>query len=624
VASLQSIDALRRPDVATTLIKSLKDVIANGKAHGAKNVKLDVDYLGVMLTVLDGQHSKNTELKSKVDQMKRTSQQYIEGLSASNEEYDRELATRRDFEEEVKRLRVLVAEQNAKLATLGADQRRRELMERTSKELTTNLHGLEQDVSKLKAERDMILAEVEELSASKSSEHAAPPPSPSHATLSRSLTTRFDGIKSQYRKELEPLIQQKESLAREINELKEVRDSIMEETTALNARNEELSDLNTQIARKLETSVPTGTKAAPAPGSVSKPKFNSTQSAPNTSGTNASFGPPQSQSVDGDDKTLRAPKPVETHEHHTAKVGKFKWYKAGKENTAPRNESLGISVSSEKGRLTAAAHNFSQMSILRMARCDHCSDKMWGSQLRCQACGLSVHARCVNNVQGHCASQPPSPGYRSDDSQVATLGPSMFGRNLIEQVRSEEHISDRAVPIIVEKCIEAVEALGMEYEGIYRKTGGTSETKSITVLFERGRYDSFDLKNQDSFNDISSVTSVLKSYFRALPDPLLTYALHETFMDASSIREPAAKSVALTALVNQLPREHYETVRLLMLHLHRIQEKQAYNRMDSKNLGVVFGPTLMRSSDPSREFSDMAGKAVTIQWLVLNAPEIFA
>lgn len=208
-----------------------------------------------------------------------------------------------------------------------------------------------------------------------------PPTSPSHATLSRSLTSRFDGIKSQYRKELEPLVQQKESLAREINELKEVRDSIMEETTALNARNEELSDLNTQIARKLESSAPTGTKAAPAP--VPKPKLSSTQSAPNTNGPKSSFDASQLQNVDGDDKTLRAPKPVETHEHHTAKPGKFKWYK-GKENTAPRTDTLGISVSSEKGRLTAAVHNFSQMSILRMARCDHCSDKMWGSQLRCQ------------------------------------------------------------------------------------------------------------------------------------------------------------------------------------------------------------------------------------------------
>lgn len=227
-----------------------------------------------------------------------------------------------------------------------------------------------------------------------------PPASPSHATLSRSLTSRFDGIKSQYRKELEPLIQQKESLAREINELKEVRDSIMEETTALNARNEELSDLNTQIARKLETSVPTGTKPAPAPIPVSKPKFTSTQSAPNTNGTDSSFGTRQSHSMDGDDKTLRAPKPAETHEHHAAKVGKFKWYK-GKENTAPRNDSLGISVSSEKGRLTAAVHNFSQMSILRMARCDHCSDKMWGSQLRCQGEHMAFVLR--HRTEGACS-----------------------------------------------------------------------------------------------------------------------------------------------------------------------------------------------------------------------------
>jgi len=33
--------------------------------------------------------------------------------------------------------------------------------------------------------------------------------------------------------------------------------------------------------------------------------------------------------------------------------------------------------------------------------------------------------------------------------------------------------------------------------------------------------------------------------------------------------------------------------------------------------------TLMRSSDPNREFGDMAGKALSIQWMVENAPEVF-
>ena len=75
---------------------------------------------------------------------------------------------------------------------------------------------------------------------------------------------------------------------------------------------------------------------------------------------------------------------------------------------------------------------------------------------------------------------------------------------------------------------------GMEYEGIYRKTGGSSQSKQITQLFERGDYDSFDLADVETFNDISSVTSVLKTYFRQLPNPLLTYALHESFVAAAS------------------------------------------------------------------------------------------
>jgi hypothetical protein len=108
-------------------------------------------------------------------------------------------------------------------------------------------------------------------------------------------------------------------------------------------------------------------------------------------------------------------------------------------------------------------------------------------------------------------------------------GPSMFGRELSEQVVSD----NVAVPVVITKCIYAVEAVGMEYEGIYRKTGGSSQSKQITQLFEKGDYDSFDLSDTEVFNDISSVTSVLKNYFRQLPNPLLTHALHESFVTAA-------------------------------------------------------------------------------------------
>lgn len=42
------------------------------------------------------------------------------------------------------------------------------------------------------------------------------------------------------------------------------------------------------------------------------------------------------------------------------------------------------------------------------------------------------------------------------------IAPSMFGRDLIEQVRADaKNEPGRMVPVIVDKCIRAVEASGM-------------------------------------------------------------------------------------------------------------------------------------------------------------------
>lgn len=62
---------------------------------------------------------------------------------------------------------------------------------------------------------------------------------------------------------------------------------------------------------------------------------------------------------------------------------------------------------------------------------------------------------------------------------------------------------------------------------------------------------------------------MLKTYFRSLPDPLLTFELHDKFVAASSIKDIDTKGNVITDLVNKLPREHYATTRALMLHLHR-------------------------------------------------------
>jgi hypothetical protein len=420
------------------------------------------------------------------------------------------------------------------------------------------------------------------------------------------------------------MMRQKEALAREIQELKEDRNIHLEETTALNARNEELSELCAQLTRKYEMA--TGIKPPILAGGA-RPGHSSSGSITLNSPSVTSLNTSTTLTEEKDEAIQYVTKVSKAESSGSMPaVKKFMWFKGS--STGKDKSGAGASASAGAGApppvpektTPKVAHTFQQQSVLRFARCDHCGDKMWGTQLRCQMCGIACHTRCVPLVPAACKDR----GRPAEETvDISPPPPSMFGRDLIEQTRADARGEDRMIPVIVEKCIMAVEAIGMDYEGIYRKTGGSGQSKLITSWFERGDYDGFDLLDNDTFNDISSVTSVLKNYFRGLPNPLLTYALHPQFIQAASYRDPEAKHQALNDLITELPHEHYYTLRYLMLHLYRVKERSEENKMNARNLGVVFGPTLMRSPDSSQEFADMAGKALTVEWLIDNAPSVF-
>jgi GTP-sensing pleiotropic transcriptional regulator CodY len=67
----------------------------------------------------------------------------------------------------VTRLRVLLSGQAARLTALSGDTKRQEVRQQIGKDYSENLTGLEEEMSRLKVERDMTLAEMEELSALK-------------------------------------------------------------------------------------------------------------------------------------------------------------------------------------------------------------------------------------------------------------------------------------------------------------------------------------------------------------------------------------------------------------------------------------------------------------------------
>ncbi|KAG9327888.1 hypothetical protein JZ751_018411 [Albula glossodonta] len=86
--------------------------------------------------------------------------------------------------------------------------------------------------------------------------------------------------------------------------------------------------------------------------------------------------------------------------------------------------------------------------------------------------------------------------------------------------------------------------------------------------------------------DNKTITSGLKNYLRCLSEPLMTYRHHKDFiMAVSEVR-------AVHALVHKLPEKNKEMLDILIKHL-----VNQMNLMTVSNLGVIFGPTLMRSQE---------------------------
>ncbi|KAH7304961.1 hypothetical protein B0I35DRAFT_484154 [Stachybotrys elegans] len=181
-----------------------------------------------------------------------------------------------------------------------------------------------------------------------------------------------------------------------------------------------------------------------------------------------------------------------------------------------------------------------------------------------------------------------------------------------------------AVPMVVHQCIQAVELYGLEVEGIYRQSGSQNHIHKLKGMFDtNSRNPALDFRNPENFyEDVNSVTGLLKLFLRDLPDPLLTTEHHNAFIAAAKRDDDIARRDALHGIINSLPDPNYATLRALALHLYRVMDKSHINRMNSHNLAVIFGPTLM-GTDPSTAIADAGWQIRVIDTILQNTYQIF-
>lgn len=239
-------------------------------------------------------------------------------------------------------------------------------------------------------------------------------------------------------------------------------------------------------------------------------------------------------------------------------------------------------------------HVFKIQNFAGLCWCDLCANFMWGliaQGVKCQDCGVQTHKKCSEKLKNDCM---PNMKYVK----------RLYGVDLTTVTKANKQV----LPVVVDKCIKEIEKRGLDSEGLYRLAGFHDDVETIRIAFDK------DGENTDisaaKFDDINTVTSALKLYFRLLPIPLVTFEVYKPLLEAIKTDNlPEAELVKkFKDILSGLPPAHFHAMKYLTAHLCKVTEQKTKNMMSAENLSIVFAPTLMRPLETNPLVSLMAAK----------------
>uniref|UniRef100_A0A3B3XPV1 Rho GTPase-activating protein 26 n=1 Tax=Poecilia mexicana TaxID=48701 RepID=A0A3B3XPV1_9TELE len=176
---------------------------------------------------------------------------------------------------------------------------------------------------------------------------------------------------------------------------------------------------------------------------------------------------------------------------------------------------------------------------------------------------------------------------------------------------------------VMKKFIYAVETRGIDEQGLYRIVGVSSKVqKLLSLTMDPKTCADVELDNPEW--EIKTITSAIKHYLRMLPAPLMTYQYQRSFIKAAKMDNPEARVTEIHALVHRLPEKNRQMLELLMKHLSKVANHNQQNLMTVANLGVVFGPTLLRPQEETvAAIMDIKFQNIVVEILIEHHERIF-
>ncbi|CAE7218473.1 unnamed protein product [Rhizoctonia solani] len=210
--------------------------------------------------------------------------------------------------------------------------------------------------------------------------------------------------------------------------------------------------------------------------------------------------------------------------------------------------------------------------------------------------------------------------------QNYTYGDSLdliFGFSLLDYAAAR-NLEEGGVPGLVAKAVRAVDERGLDSEGIYRVSGRQAIVQDLIHRIEKDETQ-FEFEKT---TDVFCIGSLLKRYLRELPEPLFKFPLAERLQHSSGRSEHIKNGfIMLRGKLRRLPGVHQATMRIVIEHLARVAARSQKNKMDARNLSIVFSGVIFGEDEIPKGSSELLSigttKDTVMEDLITYAPMLF-
>nr|XP_003418520.1 rho GTPase-activating protein 29 isoform X1 [Loxodonta africana]XP_010596394.1 rho GTPase-activating protein 29 isoform X1 [Loxodonta africana] len=262
-------------------------------------------------------------------------------------------------------------------------------------------------------------------------------------------------------------------------------------------------------------------------------------------------------------------------------------------------------------------------------KCRDCESIVLFQGVECEECLLVCHRKCLENLVIIC-------GHQKLPGKI-----NLFGAEFTQVAKREPD----GIPFILKICASEIENRALCLQGIYRVSGNKIKTEKLCQALENGMH----LVDISEFSS-HDICEVLKAYLRQLPEPFILFRLYKECIDLgkelqqvneeqetkkNGPEEKKWPSIEINRillkskdLLRQLPASNFNSLHHLIVHLKRVVDHAEENKMNSKNLGLIFGPCLIRPRPTAApvtisSLAEYSHQARLVEFLITYSQKIF-